>query len=133
MNWLQIDEYKFEVVEDGFKYSGPLKPYQRNDMWSNFSYHTIKIKCPDNIHLVGLRDKIFSDVKYKKDGIEQLAVISNGDMRNAINLLQLTTDRCNEITVDSVSTACDKPPPLLIKGILKYCMENKLKCFFKIN
>jgi hypothetical protein len=68
MNWLQIDNYKFEVIEDGFKYSGPLKSYQRNDMWSNFSYHTIKIKCPENTHLIGLRDKIFSDMKYKKDG-----------------------------------------------------------------
>jgi hypothetical protein len=67
MNWLQIDSYKFEVIDDGFKYSGPLKSYQK-DMWSNFSYHTIKIKCPSDIHLIGLRDKIFSDMKYKKDG-----------------------------------------------------------------
>jgi len=69
---------------------------------------------------------IMENVKYKKDGIEQLAVISNGDMRNAINILQLTVDRCYEVTFDSVALACDKPPPLLIKSILQFCISKQL-------
>jgi DNA polymerase III delta prime subunit len=72
------------------------------------------------------------NISYKKDGIEYLAVLSNGDMRNAIKLLQSTSDRSKEITFSSVSDACDKPPPLLIKEILKSCMNNKLKDAIKL-
>jgi len=70
---------------------------------------------------------IMENISYKKDGIEYLAVLSNGDMRNAIKLLQSTSDRNKDITFNAVATACDKPPPILIKDILKSCMENKLK------
>ncbi len=63
MNWIEIEENKFELIED-FKYTGPLKSYQRNDMWSNFSYHTFKIKCSNNTTLPNLIGKeLFS--KYK--------------------------------------------------------------------
>jgi replication factor C subunit 2/4 len=70
---------------------------------------------------------LMENIFYKKDGIEYLAILSNGDMRNAIKLLQSTADMNKEITFDGVANACDKPPPLLIKDILKYCIENKLK------
>jgi replication factor C subunit 2/4 len=75
---------------------------------------------------------IMENISYKKDGIEYLAVLSNGDMRNAIKLLQSTSDRNKEITFSAVSEACDKPPPLLIIEILKSCMENKLKNAIKL-
>jgi replication factor C subunit 2/4 len=70
---------------------------------------------------------LMENISYKKDGIEYLAVLSNGDMRNAIKLLQSTSDRHKEITFNAVTSACDKPPPILIKDILKNCMDNKLK------
>ena len=75
---------------------------------------------------------IMENIPYKKDGIEYLAILSNGDMRNAIKLLQSTSDNNKEITFTSVSLTCDKPPPILIKEILKNCMENKLKNAIKL-
>jgi replication factor C subunit 2/4 len=75
---------------------------------------------------------IMENISYKKDGIEYLAVLSNGDMRNAIKLLQTTADRNKEVTFNAVSNACDKPPPVLVKQILKYCMENKLNEAIKL-
>ena len=70
MNWIQF--YGFDKIEvlDGFKYIGP------ENMWSNFSYYSLKIKCPSNIHLMGLKGMSFRDnrfdfqsVIYKIDGI----------------------------------------------------------------
>jgi len=69
MNWIQF--YGFDKIEvlDEFKYIGPLSKKDRVNMWSNFSYYSIKIKCPSNIHLIGLKGKSFRDVIYKKDGV----------------------------------------------------------------
>ena len=68
MNWIQLYGFdKIEILED-FKYIGPLKRSERENMWSNFSYHSIKIKCPIDLHLIGLKGKSFRDVVYKKDG-----------------------------------------------------------------
>ena len=63
MNWIQF--YGFDKIEvlDGFKYIGP------ENMWSNFSYYSLKIKCPSNIHLIGLKGKSFRDVIYKMDDV----------------------------------------------------------------
>jgi hypothetical protein len=69
MNWIQF--YGFDKIEvlDEFKYIGPLSKKDRVNMWSNFSYYSIKIKCPSNIHLIGLKGKSFRDVIYKKNGV----------------------------------------------------------------
>ena len=46
MNWIQF--YGFDKIEvlDEFKYIGPLSKKYRESMWSNFSYYSLKIKCP---------------------------------------------------------------------------------------
>ena len=69
MNWIQF--YGFDKIEvlDEFKYIGPLSKKDRENMWSNFSYYSLKIKCSSNIHLMGLKGKSFRDVIYKIDGI----------------------------------------------------------------
>lgn len=67
------------------------------------------------------------EVKYKKDGIEEIAIISNGDLRSAINLLQLTNDKFGKINMRSVSKTCDKPSAVLIKNIIVNCINNNLK------
>ena len=76
MNWIQF--YGFDKIEvlDGFKYIGPLSKKDRENMWSNFSYYSLKIKCPSNIHLMGLKGMSFRDnrfdfqsVIYKMDDI----------------------------------------------------------------
>lgn len=68
MNWIQFYGFdRLEVLEK-FKYIGPLSKRQRENMWSNFSYYSLKIKCPSNIHLIGLKRKSFRDVIYSIDG-----------------------------------------------------------------
>ena len=67
------------------------------------------------------------ELNYKIDALENIAVMSNGDMRLAINMLQLTNDKYNKITVKHVINACDKPSPMLIKDILLDCINNNLK------
>ena len=69
---------------------------------------------------------ITENVKYKTEALENIAIMSNGDMRLAINMLQLTCDKFNKVTVDNVNTACDKPSPMIIKEILLDCLNNKL-------
>ena len=68
MNWIQFYGFgKIEVLDE-FKYIGPLSKKEIN-MWSNFAYYSIKLKCPSNIHLIGLKRKSFRDVIYKIDNI----------------------------------------------------------------
>lgn len=68
MNWIKFYGFdKIQILED-FKYIGPLKRCERENMWANFSYHSIKIKCPNEIYLIGLKGRLFKDVLIKKDG-----------------------------------------------------------------
>jgi replication factor C subunit 2/4 len=65
-------------------------------------------------------------VAYKLDALEEIASFANGDMRMAVNILQLTNDKFGSITTNNVSSACDKPPSFLIKEIIIDCIENRL-------
>ena len=67
------------------------------------------------------------NVKYKTNGIEEIAIISNGDLRSGINLLQLTHDKYDIVNLENVSKACDKPSAVLIKSIIVDCINKKLK------
>ena len=67
------------------------------------------------------------NVKYKKEGIDEIAIISNGDLRSGINLLQLTHDKYDIVNLENVSKACDKPSAVLIKNIIVDCISKKLK------
>lgn len=46
MNWIQLGDKKIEIVKD-FTYTGPLKGKNYQTMWSNFTYHSIKIKSTE--------------------------------------------------------------------------------------
>ncbi len=65
-------------------------------------------------------------VKSNKTALEDIAILSNGDLRSAINLLQLTNDRFGKITEDNVSITCDKPSAVLIKNIIVDCINKNL-------
>ena len=65
-------------------------------------------------------------VKSTETGLQDIAVISNGDLRSAINFLQLTNDRFGKITEKNVSITCDKPSAVLIKNIIIDCINKKL-------
>ena len=63
-------------------------------------------------------------VKYTKQGIESIVSTAQGDMRRAINSLQLIHNGYGLITVDNVYKLCDIPHPKIIKDIFKHC-DNK--------
>ena len=67
------------------------------------------------------------NVKYKTNGIDEIAIISNGDLRSGINLLQLTHDKYDIINLENVCKACDKPSAVLIKNIIVDCINKNLK------
>lgn len=54
-------------------------------------------------------------------GIRIITTITNGDMRNAINMLQLTYSRFGSINEDNVYAIYDKPHPTLSKEIIVDC------------
>ena len=61
------------------------------------------------------------------NSIETLALIAEGDVRTAINNLQLVYSAFKKITIDGIYTVCNKPKPELINQILDTCKEGKLK------
>lgn len=67
------------------------------------------------------------NVHYDSDGLQTIATLSQGDMRHAINLLQLVYNRSDKITTSNVNEACDKPQPIIIKDILEECIKGNLK------
>ena len=65
------------------------------------------------------------NVEYVMDGIDALIVTSQGDMRKAINNLQLTFNGYKTITEQNVYKLCDKPHPLIIKNMFIKCYKKK--------
>ena len=58
---------------------------------------------------------------YSKDGLESLILTTEGDMRKAINNLQLLKNGIGSVTVQSVYDLCDTPNMILIKSIIDHC------------
>jgi replication factor C subunit 2/4 len=65
-------------------------------------------------------------IKSIENGIMAITQITNGDMRFAINILQLTYNRFSDISAEQVFTIHDKPHPEKSKQIINYCCDNDL-------
>jgi len=65
-------------------------------------------------------------IKSIEAGIEAITQITNGDMRFAINMLQLTYNRYNDVSVEKVYNIHDKPHPEKSKEIILYCVNKNL-------
>jgi len=90
-----------------------------------FRYHRV-----DKNSVVANLKKICAaeQIPHEDDALEEIAIYSQGDMRNAINNLQLTYNSCNgEIIVDGVRKMCDKPQPFIIRDILNHCVKGDIK------
>jgi len=77
----------------------------------------------------------FENIKYDKKAIEEIAQLSGGDMRHAINLLQLVSDRFKNVTIDNINILCETPPNNIISDILaniKKDMKKTLKTLFEL-
>lgn len=64
------------------------------------------------------------NVQYDDNGIDSISLISQGDLRHAINNLQLIYNSYKNITSENVLKLCDKPDPVILKKILLSC-KNK--------
>jgi len=62
-------------------------------------------------------------VPYTMEGIDAIVETAQGDMRQAINNLQLTFNGYLNVVPDNVYKLCDKPHPLVIKGVLMACYD----------
>ena len=75
------------------------------------------------------------DIKYDKKAVKEISQLSGGDMRYAINLLQLVSDRFKNITIDNINILCETPPNNIISDILvniKKDMKQTLKTLFEL-
>jgi|LauGreDrversion4_2_1035121.scaffolds.fasta_scaffold110082_2 replication factor C subunit 2/4 len=74
-----------------------------------------------------MREEKIEDIM-DKDGIEAILFLSDGDLRYAINILQVaSTFRERKITEEFIYQICDKPQPILIKKILEACYKKSFE------
>ena len=72
-------------------------------------------------YLASICDK--EGVEYNNAGMEMICYISNGDMRKAINNLQVTAYSYNKITKKNVLSSCKVPDPEEIQSIINTCID----------
>lgn len=67
------------------------------------------------------------NVKYSDKGIDAIVTTSQGDMRQAINNLQLTFNGYKYISEKNVYKLCDKPHPIIIKKLFLACKNKNIE------
>jgi len=70
------------------------------------------------------------NLKYKKDSLESIATISNGDLRKAINILQSLSMMGKIINIESCYNSAGIPPPYIINELYNI-LTNKSIDFVK--
>lgn len=71
-------------------------------------------------------------IKYTEDGLEAIVFTAQGDMRQALNNLQSTHNGFGEVNSGNVFKVCDEPHPMLIKDMLKHCIESDIRKAYKV-
>lgn len=66
------------------------------------------------------------DIEFNSSGLATICYISNGDMRKAINNLQITAYSYGKINKQTVLRICKVPDPEEIKKIIELCIKGKL-------
>ena len=88
--------------------------------------HYNKIKpehISDNLERICTIEKI----KFEKTALKYIAELSRGDMRMAVNYLQLASNRYTNICTKNIHNICDTPQPVVIKQIFIHCIKKDLK------
>lgn len=67
------------------------------------------------------------NIKYDLDGVDAIIDIANGDLRKAINILQLIYVSFKYISSENVYNICDKPHPKVIGTIINFCIHKNIK------
>lgn len=65
-------------------------------------------------------------VQYTEEGLNAIVTTAQGDLRQAINNLQLTYNGYIEIIPENVYRLCDKPHPLIIQSIFIACSKKDI-------
>lgn len=71
-------------------------------------------------------------VAYADDGMEAIVFTAQGDMRQALNNLQSTTEGFGYVNSENVFKVCDEPHPLLIKDMLIHCSQSNMDQAYQI-
>ncbi|QKF93859.1 replication factor C small subunit [Fadolivirus algeromassiliense] len=66
-------------------------------------------------------------VKYSEDGLNAIVTTAQGDLRQAINILQITHNGYIDVIPENVYKLCDKPHPLIITNIIISCSKKDIK------
>ena len=71
------------------------------------------------------------NIEYTEDGLNAIVITAQGDLRQAINNLQLTFNGYIKIIPENVYRLCDKPHPLIIQNIFMACNNKDIKTALK--
>ncbi|AYV84866.1 MAG: replication factor C small subunit [Hyperionvirus sp.] len=85
-------------------------------------------KIIDKLKYIAAKEKI----PYDDPALTEIATISQGDMRSAINTLQLVFNGLKNVTIDNVYKVCDKPQPMILQQILTLCKDKNIPKVFEI-
>ena len=69
---------------------------------------------------------IQENIKVNKKGLETLAFICQGDIRQALNNMQSTFTCFGNIECENIYKICDKPHPDIIYDIITLCIDKKV-------
>jgi len=62
---------------------------------------------------------------YKKEALEYLYFITQGDIRLSINTLQIIYNGYDDITIENINNVCDVPNIVKLKDILTLCQQHE--------
>lgn len=99
----------------------------------DFIVERLKYICEkENVKYVENKDENKDD--NKENSLDTVAVLSQGDLRSAINILQLVYNAFKLISDENIYNICDKPQPVLIRDILSACLsKNVAKAVDSVN
>lgn len=69
----------------------------------------------------------YEKIKYKRDALFYIAELCDGDMRSALNILELTYRRHKVITIKNIADVYDKPQRQFLRNIIDSCLEKNIK------
>mgnify|MGYP001155074604 CR=1 FL=1 len=67
------------------------------------------------------------NIEHTNDALKIIATIAQGDLRSAVNNLELVYNAENKITEDNIYKICDRPQPESINNIFKACIKKDFK------
>lgn len=67
------------------------------------------------------------NVKFDSDGLKMVATVSDGDMRKAVNLINIINNAYGEINIENANNICDVPDPVIISDMIFACKNKDIK------